>query len=242
MATITAGKYGNVVNSSELGWMTARGASTGQNVQNQSTSTNTEQVRVYYASGGKGSEWTVRRMFLAFDATAYQTGYTITDLKLYYKPTTSTTGSSGAGMKMALVKSTAQGDADTNLTTSDFNNFDDTVDYAANDGSTDVTWTDLSTLQSVDLNATAISAITSTGYLKICIMEYLYDYPDTAPTVSGTNMRAYANFSTVPYLSFTATPTGWSSGDINGTTSPEDKLNAIGYTDISTVIEIPFTP
>ena len=238
MATITAGKYGNVVNSSELGWMTARGASTGQNVQNQSTSTNTEQVRVYYASGGKGSEWTVRRMFLAFDATAYQTGYTITDLKLYYKPTTSTTGSSGAGMKMALVKSTAQGDADTNLTTSDFNNFDDTVDYAANDGSTDVTWTDLSTLQSVDLNATAISAITSTGYLKICIMEYLYDYPDTAPTVSGTNMRAYANFSTVPYLSFTATPLGYGNDVIGVSSSNIDEVISVAAANIDEIIGV----
>ena len=242
MATITAGKYGNIYASSTDSWIFARGAATGAAVQNQSTSTNTEQMRVYYVSGGKGSEWLIRRMFLAFDATAYQTGYTITNLKLYYLPTTSTAGSSGAGAKMALVKSTAQGNADTNLTTSDINNFDDTVDYAANDGSLDNTWRDLSTLSSVDLNSTAISAITSTGYLKICIMEYLYDYPDTAPTVSGTNMRAFANFSTVPYLSFTATPTGWSHGDINGTTSPEDKLNAIGYADISTVIEIPFTP
>jgi len=241
MATITAGKYGWVSASSELGWTTARNATTGNGIQNQSTSSNTESVRVSYTSGGKGSDWTVKRQFLAFNATAYQTGYTITNLKLYYLPTTSTAGSGGAGLKVALVKSTAQGNADTNLTTSDINNFDDTVDYAANDGSLAVTWRDLSTLESWDLNSTAISAITSTGYLKICIMEYLYDYPDSAPMSTGT-LSAFSNYSTVPYLSFTATPTGWSYGDINGTTSPEDKLNAVGYAYISTVIEIPFTP
>ena len=236
MATITAGKYGNIYASSTDSWIFARGAATGVAAQNQSTSTNTEQMRVYYVSGGKGSEWLIRRMFLAFDATAYQTGYTITDLKLYYKPTTSTTGSTGGGMKMALVKSTAQGDADADLTTSDFNNFDDTVDYAANDGSLDNTWRDLSTLSSVDLNSTAISAITSTGYLKICIMEYLYDYPDTAPTLSGTNMRAFANFSTVPYLSFTATALGYGNDVIGVSSSNIDEVISVATANIDEII------
>ncbi len=240
MATITAGKYGWVAASSELGWMTARNATTGTNTQNQSTSTNTESVAVNYSSGGKGSNWSVKRQFLAFNVTAYQTGYTITDLKLYYKPTTSTAGSGGAGLKVALVKSTAQGNANANLTTSDINNFDDTVDYADNDGL--IVWRDLSTLQSWDLNSTAISAITSTGYLKICVMQYLNDYPDTAPTTNPTNLKGYSNYSTVPYLSFTATATGWSDGDINGTTSPEEKINAKEYADIIYINNIPFTP
>jgi len=228
MATITAGKYGWVSASSELGWMTARNATTGNNTQNQSTSSNTESCAVSYSSGGKGSDWTVKRQFIAFDATVYQTGYTITNLKLYYKPTTSTAGSSGSGLKVALVKSTAQGNANANLTTSDINNFDDTVNYADNDGT--VYWRDLSTLQSWDLNSTAISAITSTGYLKICVMQYLNDYPDTAPTTNPTNLKGFSNYSTVPYLSFTATPTGWSAGNINGTTSPQEKLNSVAYT------------
>ena len=228
MATITAGKYGWVSASSDLGWMTARNATTGNNTQNQSTSTNTESVMVNYVSGGKGSQWDVKRQFLAFDTTVYQTGYTISNLKLYYLPTTSTAGSGGAGLKVALVKSTAQGNANANLTTSDINNFDDTVDYADNDGL--VVWRDLSTLEYWDLNSTAISAIYNTGYLKICVMQYLNDYPDTAPTVSGTNLKGFSNYSTVPYLSFTATLTGYSAGNINSITSPQEKLNSVAYT------------
>ena len=225
MATVTASKYGYVNASSELGWTSARNASTGNSIQNQSASTNTLQVSTKYTSGSKGSEWFVQRQFLAFNVTAYQSGYTITSLKLYYLPTTSTAGSGGAGMKIALVQSTAQGNADTNLAVADFNNFDDTVDYAANDGSAGLTWRDLATLQSFDLNATAITAITGTGYLKICIMEYLYDYPDTAPT--PLDYKGYANFNTVPYLSFTATPTGYGN-DIIG----------VGYSDIGEVISV----
>jgi hypothetical protein len=238
MATITAGKYGWVSASSELGWMSARDATTGTAVFNQSTSSNTEQCAVTYSSGSKSSDWSVKRLFLAFNATSYQTGYTITNLKLYYLPTTSTEGSSGAGMKMALVQSTAQGNANTNLTTSDIDNFDDSVDYAANDGSQDNTWRDLSTLQSVDLNSTAISAITSTGYLKICIMEYLYDYPDTAPTTNPTAMKAFANYNTVPYLSFTATATGYGNDVIGVSSANIDSVNAVATADISEIIGV----
>ena len=238
MATITAGKYGWASATSELGWSGARDATTGNAVFNQSTSSNTEQCAVTYSSGGKGSDWSVKRLFVAFNATSYQTGYTITNLKLYYLPTTSTAGSSGAGMKMALVKSTAQGNANTDLTTSDINNFDDTVDYAANDGSQDNTWRDLATLSSVDLNSTAISAITSTGYLKICIMEYLYDYPDTAPTTNPTNMKAFANYTTVPYLSFTATATGYANDVIGVSSANIASVNAIATADISEIIGV----
>ena len=236
MATITAGKYGWVAAESELGWTTARNATTGISVFNQSTSTNTEQCAVTYSIGSKGSNWMVKRLFLAFNVTTYQTGYTITALKLYYLPTTSTEGSSGAGMKMALVQSTAQGNADTNLAVADFNNFNDGTDYAANGGSTDNTWRDLAVLSSVDLNATAITAITSTGYLKICIMEYLYDYPDTAPT--PLDYKGYANFNTVPYLSFTATPTGYGNDIIGVTSSNIGEVISVASADISEVIGV----
>jgi len=234
MATVSASKYGWVSATSELGWMTARDATTGNSTQNQSTSTNTESVRVNYVSGGKGSEWLVKRQFLAFNVTAYQTGYTITDLKLYYKPTTSTTGSGGAGLKVALVKSTAQGNANADLTTSDINNFDDTVDYADNDGT--VVWRDLSTLEYWDLNSTAISAITSTGYLKICVMQYLNDYPDTAPTTNPTNLNGYSNYSTIPYLSFTATATGYGNDVIGVGHTNINKIITVSSADISEVI------
>ena len=234
MATITAGKYGTIDASSELGWTTARNATTGNNAYNQSTSTNNMQFSAKYTAGGKGSEWYVKRMFLAFDATAYQTGYTITNLKLYYLPTTSTAGSSGAGAKMALVKSTAQGNANADLTTSDINNFDDTVDYADNDGL--VVWRDLSTLQYWDLNSTAISAITSTGYLKICVMQYLNDYPDTAPTTNPTNLNGYSNYSTIPYLSFTATATGYGNDVIGVGHTNINKIITVSSADISEVI------
>jgi len=238
MATVNASKYGYGYAASELGWMTARGASTANAVTNQPSSSNTRIIKVFYESGSKGNNWEIARAWFAFDVTAYQTGYTISDLKLYYLPTTSTSGHGGAGLKVAVVKSTAQGNADTNLTTSDFNNFDDTVDYADNDGSTGCTWRDLNTLSSIDLNSTAVSAITSTGYLKMCIMEYLYDYPDTAPTTNPTSVDAYCNFGTVPYLSFTATAIGYGNDVIGVSSSNIGSVNAVGTADISEIIGV----
>ena len=140
---------------------------------------------------------------------------------------------------MAIVKSTAQGNADTNLANADYDSFDDSVDYAANDG-TDV-WLDGTALSYFDLNATAVSAFTS-SYLKLCLLEYTHDYNNTAP-LSNTNISGYLNASsTVPYLSFTATATGWNYGDINGVTSPSDEINALAYTDVGYINNIPFNP
>ena len=232
MATVNASKYGYGYATSELGWMTARDATTANAVTNQPSSTNLRIVRVNYEAGGKGSEWGVYRAWFAFNVSAYSS-HTISNLKLYYKPTTSTSGHSGAGLKVAIVKSTAQGNADTDLTTSDFNNFDDTVDYADNDGTN--IWADSTSLSYFDLNSTAISAFTS-SYLKVCIMEYVYDYPDTAPTVSGTDVYAYCNFGTVPYLSFTAVAPGYGNDIIGVSSSDISKVIGVATADISKVI------
>jgi len=234
MATVNAGKYGYVYNFSDISWSVAQGATTGTTIQNQSTNTNTGQVGVTYTAGSKGSAWDVKRQFLAFNVTAYQTGYTITDLKLYYLPTTSTQGSSGAGMKMALVNSTAQGNANADLTTADFDSFGATS-YGANDGSIGCTWRDQNTLASTDLTAAAYTAITGTGYLKICIREYLYDYPNTAPG-SVLAIQGSANLSTVPYLSFTATPIGYGNTVIGVSSANISEVIGVATANISTVI------
>lgn len=225
MATKTVDKWGMVGYSGTTSFANTRGQATGNVLSNNSTGTNQRYIYTYYFAGSKGSEWTLNRGFFAFDMTTYQTGYTISDLKFYYKPT-----SSGSGTcKVAIVKSTAQGNADTNLTTADYDSFDDSVAYAATDGS--LVWQDSTTLSYFDLNATAVSAITSTGYLKLCILEWTHDYSDNSP-FAATNISGWGNGSIGNrfYLSFTATPTGWSAGNINGTTSPQETLNSVAYT------------
>ena len=179
MATVNASKWGMVNNQASSSWSATRSAGTGSGIYNNPTDNDYRSFYVEYTSGGKGDEWTIRRWFIAFDVSSYATGYTITNLKLYYKPTASGSATpSGATSKVAIVKSTAQGNANSDLTTADYDSFDDSVDYADNDG-TDV-WLDGTTLSYFDLNSTAISAF-SGSYLKVCILEYVNDYSNATP-------------------------------------------------------------
>ena len=69
-------------------------------------------------------------------------------------------------------------------------------------------------------------------------MEYVYDYPDTAPTISGTDVFAYCNFGTVPYLSFTAVAPGYGNDIIGVSSSNISKVIDVATADISTVIGV----
>jgi len=69
-------------------------------------------------------------------------------------------------------------------------------------------------------------------------MEYLYDYPDTAPTTNPTDVYAYCNFGTVPYLSFTATAIGYGNDVIGVSSSNIGSVNAAATADISEIIGV----
>jgi len=235
MATIAASKWGVVTYEGDTSWNDTHGASTGTNVYNNTTSSDYASVYIDYETGSKGSTWVLRRFFIAFDASSYASGYAISNLKLYYYPTTSTTNN----FKIAIVKSTAQGNANSNLTTADYNSFDDSVTYATNDG-TDI-WADSTSLSYFDLNATAISAFTN-SYVKLCILEYTHDYLDNAPSFA-TYWHGNGNFNGmasggIPYLSFTATATGYENDVIGVSSSNIDSVNAIARADIDQIIGV----
>lgn len=239
MATVNAGKYGIGLGGASGTFTTAR-TSNAQSVNNQSTSANVSSLRASRASGRSGSIYTMYRFFCAFDVSAYASGYTITSLSLKFRTETvlPTIGFNGI-----VLESSAQGNADTDLVVGDFySSVDYTTAYSSSSaintlaGNKDQSWT---------LNSTAIAAFSS-SYVKLVIVQNANDYSNTAGTSDYTDSATF-NFSAgssgyVPYLEFTATPTGWIDGDINGTTSPEEKLNGLAYTDIAFIDLIPFTP
>lgn len=240
MATVNASKWGIVENSATVSWSATHSAGTGTSIYNNPTSSDYKSFYVSAVTGSKGSEWIIRRFFTAFNVSSYATGYTITNLKLYYKPTASGSATpGGATSKIAAVKSTAQGNANSDLTTADYDSFDDSVDYADNDG-TDV-WLDGTTLSYFDLNSTAISTF-SGSYLKVCILEYVHDYSNATP-ISGTSISGYGNYDTsgtgvTPYLSFTATATGYGNDVIGVSSANIDSVNAVATADISEIIGV----
>jgi hypothetical protein len=139
------------------------------------------------------------------------------------------TATSSSNFPIAIVKSTAQGNADTNLSSSDFGDVDFSTLYG---GSSTTYWPDTNNISDITLNSTAISAF-STGYLKLAVMWY-DDYNNQQPLLVQT-MNGYQNFSYVPRLEFTATATGYSNNVIGVDGGDIDNIIGVDAADIDNV-------
>ena len=228
MPTINASKYGFMSNS-DTGtgaFNSVRNASSATGAAfNQPTSTQTT-TSFNLGFSSKGDSCTLKRSWWAFDVSTYASGYTITDLQIQFDPTTNTS----TNYPVAIVKSTAQGNADTNLTQADWNNLDFSTLYG---GSATTYWPDTNNVSTIDLNSTAIAAF-STSYLKICIL-WFYDYNGFG-ALTTTNGQAYQNYNYVPRITFSAVASGWSGGDINTVAvNVDNEINTIGYSNIEAV-------
>ncbi len=227
MPTINASKYGYMVTSASgtgaFGEARNATSATGT-VVNQPTTNNQIPVQFNLGFSSKGDSATLRRQWWAFDVDAYSSGFTISDLQIQFDPTTNTS----TNFPIAIVASTAQGNADSNLTQADWNNLEFGTLYSAN--SSNNYWPDSNSVSTIDLNSTAVSAF-STGYLKLCILWY-FDYSGTG-ALSTTNGNAYQNFTYTPRITFSAAASGYTK-EVNGISS-YSKINGQGKSDISKV-------
>tara|TARA_A100001201_G_C4075717_1_gene197260 strand:+ start:685 stop:1380 length:696 start_codon:yes stop_codon:yes gene_type:complete len=231
MPNINASKYGIATGSLSTNFSTAR--TTANTYSNQPSTSNSTALEYFRDSGKGGTNYRFRRFFLAFDVSAYASGYTITNLQLNWRSTTSTQNITNGAI---VVKSTAQGNADTNLSGNDFYN---AVDYSTAYSSA-FTWTDANSNASVSLNSNAISQF-SNSYLKLVMISKLYDY-DNSSGVSDVIVRGSANISGtggfVPYISFDATATGYSNNVIGVDSADINKIINVGSANIENVIGI----
>jgi len=226
MPTINASKYGYMVNSASGtgAFSECRNATSATGtVVNQPTTNNQIPVQFSLGFSSKGDSATLRRQWWAFDVSSYASGFTISDLQINFDPTTNTS----TNFPIAIVASTAQGNANSNLTQADWNNLEFGTLYG---GSTSTYWPDSNSVSTIDLNATAVSAF-STSYLKICILWY-YDYLGTG-ALTTTNGNAYQNFTYTPRITFSAAASGYTK-EVNGISS-YSKINGRGKSDISKV-------
>tara|TARA_R100001510_G_scaffold16175_1_gene13618 strand:- start:736 stop:1425 length:690 start_codon:yes stop_codon:yes gene_type:complete len=226
MPTINAGKYGILSAASTSSWSAVRdGTTANTGTSNQPTSSNGVTAKLTFLTGGKGSEWSLTRSYFAFDVTAYQTGFNITNLELEIDPTVSTS----TNFAFAIVKSTAQGNANSNLTSGDWDSLDFNTKFA---GSSTTYWPDTNSVSQISLNSSAVAQF-STGYLKICILSFS-DYNDDEPFITGTS-SARQNFSYVPRINFTATAAGYSN-NVNGIDGDDiDNIIGVDAADIDNV-------
>ena len=229
MPTINASKYGYMINSADGSgaFSTVRnGTSANGSVVNQSTTTSHFTTAANLGFSSKGDSATLRRTWWAFNVSSYASGYTITDLQLQFDPTTNTS----TNFPIAVIKSTAQGNADTNLSDTSWNDLDFNTLYSEN-SSTNY-WPDTNSVSTIDLNSTAISAF-STGYLKVCIV-WWFDYTGVGSLVT-TNGNAYQNFSYTPRITFSAAASGYPNKVNSIVAASGNKINSIIYTDVNKV-------
>ena len=228
MPNINASKYGIATGTISQTFSTAR--TTSSSYSNQPSTSNSLAVEFFRDSGKGGTNYRFRRFFLAFDVSAYASGYTISNLQLNWRSTTSTQNITNGAI---VVKSTAQGNADTNLSGTDFYN---AVDYSTAYSSA-FTWADANADTSVSLNSNAISQF-SNSYLKLVMISKVYDY-DNSSGVSDIVVKGQVNISGtggfVPYISFDAVASGYSNTVIGVDGADIDNIIGVDSADIDNV-------
>ena len=231
MPNINASKYGIATGAMSQTFSTAR--TTASTYSNQPSTSNSLAVEFFRDSGKGGTNYRFRRFFLAFDVSAYASGYTISNLQLNWRSTTSTQNITNGAI---IVKSTAQGNADTNLSGTDFYN---AVDYSSAYSSA-FTWADANADTSVSLNSNAISQF-SNSYLKLVMISKVYDY-DNFSGISDITVKGQVNISGtggfVPYISFTAVASGYDNNVIGVDSDAIGNVIGVASADIDNVIGI----
>tara|TARA_R110002012_G_scaffold317579_2_gene534338 strand:- start:73 stop:786 length:714 start_codon:yes stop_codon:yes gene_type:complete len=237
MPKIDASKYGYISSGNDTTFNSAR--TSGVTVINQPASSNTLVSQFFRDSGKGGTVYKIARFFCAFDTSSYSSGYTISSLTFNFRNTTSTTCSPTICFpQFIIVKSTAQGSADTNLSTGDF--YSD-VDYSTT-YSSQASLTSSNADASISLNATAVTAFL-TGLLKVVVVQYDNDYGNYSGSADRIQ-RMYSNFASGssgfdPFIEFTATAIPGYGNDVIGVDSGDiEKVIKIETADIEKVIGV----
>ena len=232
MPTVNATKYAIIGSTYGGSFTTAR--QTGNFATNQ-PSGYTSGVYMSRVTGKAGTVYRISRFFMAFDLSAYS-GQIITNLTLTFR---STTNSSSGGFSIKLLKHTAQGSGTTfsNATTSEF--YSD-VDFSST-YSTGLPYFSDANANNVQTLSSSAMTDASSGSLRVVIVQSGNDASNSAPTSTTDDLGVLSTSSTIqsgfiPYLTFTATPAGWTDGDVNGVLNADiDDVNSVDKTDIKYV-------
>ena len=189
-------------------------------------------IRVYLISSRGSFSGFCGRIFLFFDDLDTATGggtITAATLKVYNP-------SSSNAIDTVPVESTAwNAGTDTTLDAADYSNLDQSVTYS----NTKLTWG--GGYNDYTLNATAISAMNTDGYLNTAVIEGEHDQGNTNPTTGATSETATVRFldSSNPIkLELTYTPAGYGH-DINGVSSGNIvSVNGVATADIVSFIGV----
>lgn len=236
MAKIDASKYGYAYSAFESSFNDAR--DNGSVATNQPSGANILTAQFFRDSGKGGTNYRMNRFFCAFDTSSYSSGYTISNLTFNYRNTSSTTCTPTICFpSFIVVKSTAQGSADTDLAVSDY--YSSVVYSTAYSSNFNLSTSAGDT--SISLNATAITDF-GTGLLKIVMVQYGNDYSDSSG-MSDLTQKAYTNFAAgssgyVPFIEFDAVASGYPN-NVNGVDNSDiEKVITVASADIEEIIGV----
>lgn len=210
---------GRVLNfrGSGASWSTARDGGTGTNASSTLTSTNN--AAGVQGATSRGGYYVVVRSFFSFDVSGITSTVASATLNLRGFSTNS-------GDVIVVKASKPDG---SNLTTADFDalpgfSAGNTMSGNVTDYSSEVTSWSTSGYNSITLNSTALSDLTSLNSFIVALVEFDHDYSNVAPAQDGTFYRVglyYSDNSGTsfdPYIDYTLAPTGYAN-NVNGVSS-----------------------
>tara|TARA_R100001443_G_scaffold65222_1_gene74516 strand:+ start:1963 stop:2649 length:687 start_codon:yes stop_codon:yes gene_type:complete len=228
MPTIYAATTDRDINSgNQSSWSNARDASTGTLGGSASDSSESFAVGSTAFAGRGSTTYKVYRSFFHFDTSGITSTVSAATLKLYFQ------NDVGDGNAIIIKSDAFTGGSDA-LVSADFNNLDFSTAYS---GEIDTT---SSALASITLNATALTDIKNNNDFKFAVVNFDYDYNDTAPSGSNYVGLRFANFSGTssdPQIEYTVV-TGYAN-DVMGVASANiGKVNGIATASVSKVIGV----
>lgn len=191
-------------------------------------------IRTYLISSRGGYQGHCSRVFLFFDGLDTATGggtITAATLKVY--------NSSFANfINTIAVEATAWGGdgSTTTLSSGDYSALDQSTAYS----SEDLSWGG-ATYNDFVLNATAIAAMNTNGYLNVAVIEGEHDYGNTSPTLNDTSETATVRFvdGTNPIkLELTYSAAGYSNNVLGVAAANISKINGVATANIGKVVGI----
>ena len=220
MAIIYANATDGWIDNSAAGgptWSSVRDATTGYKAS--STSTNSRNGIFVYSTSGRGGFYGIVRSFFAFDVSAISSTVSTATINFYGYYANAADG--------ICVRATAP-DLTTNLTAADFDAIDGFVAGAsmagnATDYTAEITSWSTTGYNTITLTADALSDMQSNSILKVCMVEYDYDYLNVDPSFATLVLRNgfyYADrggTSQDPYIDYTLVPVASEVSKINGT-------------------------
>ena len=173
----------SMISTTSTTWSTARDGSTGY-LGNASDTYETYGVTVFRFAGRGADQYRVIRSFFHFDTSGITATVSAATFKLYMY------GVQGDSNVIVLASDAFTGGSGA-LATDDFDNLDFSTPYS---GEVDNSGEGLI---SITLNAAALAAMTSSNDFKIAVVNFDYDYNNTAPTSGSTHGASvrYADYS-----------------------------------------------